>query len=230
MDIMTAALAANQHSAHAPEGKPRARGWIHFYSAIVATVAGISLIVLAASTVSASAAWACTVYTVTFIGLFGVSSCYHLHNWALPRNRTWMKRADHSTIFLFIAGSYTPIAVLALPESKRGWVLLAVWLGAAAGVALKMLKPHAPRWVGVPIYLGLGWVAVFVLPDILHLGGVAPLVLILFGGICYSVGAVFYATRRPVGWPTIFGYHEFFHALVSLAALCHCVAIWLLLY
>ncbi len=140
-----------------------------------------------------------------------------------------MKRADHSMIFVFIAGTYTPIAALALSASTAAWVLIVVWAGAAGGVALKMLFPHAPRWLGVPFYLGLGWVAVFVFPDLLHHGGVASFSLLLIGGIFYSIGAVFYATKRPAGWPHTFGYHEFFHAAVTVAAICHCLAIWLLL-
>lgn len=214
----------------AGRARPRARGWIHLYSAFVAAVVGIVLVVMAATTVGISAAISCAVYTVTVIGLFTISSTYHLHTWGSARTRTWMKRADHSMIFIFIAGTYTPIAVLALPLDKRVWVLAIVWAGALGGVALKMIWPHAPRWLGVPFYLALGWVAVFLIPDLLHTGGVAALVLILIGGLLYSVGAVFYATRRPDPWPKTFGYHEFFHALVSLAALCHCLAIWLLLY
>lgn len=222
--------AAPLFAEQAGRARPRARGWIHLYSAYVASAVGTALVVMAATTVGVSAAVACAVYTLTVIGLFTISSTYHLHTWKSPRTRTWMKRADHSMIFLFIAGTYTPIAVLALPPEKRVWVLFVVWGGALGGVALKMLWPHAPRWVGVPFYLALGWVAVFLIPDILHNGGVAALVLILAGGLLYSVGAVFYATRRPDPWPKTFGYHEFFHALVSLAALCHLVAIWLILY
>jgi hemolysin III len=210
--------------------RPRARGWIHLYSAVVAALAGIALVVVSATTAGAGAAAACSVYTVTVIGLFSVSATYHLHTWTSARARTWMKRADHSMIFVFIAGTYTPVAVLALPPAKRILVLTIVWAGALGGVALKMLWPHSPRWLGVPFYLALGWVAIFLIPDILHAGGVATLVLILVGGLLYSVGAIFYATRRPNPWPDTFGYHELFHAAVSLAALCHCVAIWLLLY
>src|SRR5699024_4387732 len=102
-------------------------------------------------------------------------------------------------------------------------VLVIVWAGAVAGVALKMLWPTAPRWVGVPVYLALGWVAIFVVPELLVGAGVAPVVLMCVGGLLYSVGAVFYATRRPRGWPRTFGYHEFFHACVTAAAACHCV-------
>ncbi len=210
--------------------RPRARGWIHLYSALAAIAVSLVLIPTAAVRVGLGAAVACSVYAVTLIGLFSVSATYHRHTWSSPRSRTWMRRADHSMIFLFIAGSYTSLAVLALRPPTSTVVLLAVWAGAAGGVALKMLWPHAPRWVGVPFYLALGWVAVFVLPDILASGGVAVLVLIATGGVLYSVGAIVYATRRPNTWPATFGYHEYFHACVSLAALCHCVAIWLLLF
>ena len=210
--------------------RPRARGWIHFYSAITAVVVGAALITLAAATVSAGAAVACTVYAATVVGLFSVSATYHRHIWISSRTRRWMKRADHSMIFVFIAGTYTPFAALAMPRATATVVLAVVWGGACAGVVLKMVWPTAPRWLGVPVYLALGWVAVFVIPDILHGGGIAALVLMFVGGALYSVGAVFYATRRPKGWPTVFGYHEFFHALVTAAAICHCVAIWLILY
>lgn len=132
-------------------------------------------------------------------------------------------------IFLFIAGTYTPVAALALHPPTSTAVLWVIWVGAIGGVALKMLWPAAPRWLGVPIYIALGWVAIFVLPDLLH-ASVSATVLIMVGGLLYTVGAVFYATRRPNPWPATFGYHEFFHACVSLAALCHCVAIWLLLF
>jgi hemolysin III len=108
-------------------------------------------------------------------------------------------------------------------------VLATVWAGALGGVALQLAWPGAPRWLGVPIYLALGWVAVFVLPDLLRHAGVAALVLLLAGGALYTVGAIFYATRRPDPWPSTFGYHEFFHAATVLAAVCHYVAIWFVL-
>jgi hemolysin III len=210
--------------------RPRARGWIHLYSAFAAAAVGIVLIVMAATTVNSVAAAACAIYAVTVVGLFATSATYHRHLWVSTRTRRWMKRADHSMIFVFIAGTYTPFAVLAMPKPTATAVLIVVWAGAAFGVGLKMAWPSAPRWLGVPIYLALGWVAVFVIPDILRGGGVSVLVLMIAGGLLYSAGAVFYATRHPKGWPATFGYHEFFHAFVTLAAICHCVAIWLILY
>jgi hemolysin III len=210
--------------------KPRLRGWLHLWSFVVAVAAGIVLVSLAGATVSAEAAVAVAVYSLTVCGVFGVSALYHRRKWHTERARTLMKRLDHAMIFVFIAGTYTPFAVLALPERTGLIVLAVVWAGALGGVVLKIAWPHAPRWVGVPFYLALGWVAVFVIPDLLHRGGVAALVLLLVGGAFYSLGAVFYALRRPVGWPDTFGFHEFFHAATVIAAACHYVAIWLVLY
>lgn len=210
--------------------KPRLRGWIHLWSLVGSVVTGITLVTLAASTVSARAAVATAVYSVTVSGLFGISALYHRRSWASRRAEYWINRLDHSMIFVFIAGSYTPFATLAMPPLTGTIVLAVVWGGATAGVAMKMLWPKAPRWVGVPIYLALGWVAVFVLPDLLAHAGVAALVLLIVGGAFYSIGAVMYGLRWPDPWPTTFGFHEFFHAATVLAAICHYVAVWLTMY
>ncbi|MBE9375624.1 hemolysin III family protein [Saccharopolyspora sp. HNM0983] len=206
------------------------RGWIHFWSLLVSVAAGATLITLAAATVSARAAVGTSVYVITVLGLFGVSALYHRKTWKTVDARTWMRRLDHSMIFLFIAGTYTPFAIMAMQPTTGIVVLSVVWGGALGGVALKLAWPNAPRWVGVPVYVALGWVAVFVLPDLLENAGVAALVLLLVGGALYTLGAVSYATRKPDPWPATFGYHEFFHSAVSAAALCHHVAIWLALY
>jgi hemolysin III len=210
--------------------KPRMRGVIHYWSFWVSMLAGAALVSLAASTVSTRAAMATSIYSVTVLGLFGVSALYHRRWWISLRVRAWMKRLDHSMIFIFIAGTYTPFCLLAMPESTGYVVLSVVWAGAALGVGLKLLWPNAPRWLGTPIYIALGYVAVFVLPELLSHAGVAALVLLLVGGAFYTLGAVFYATRWPNPWPTIFGHHEFFHAATVLAALSHYVAIWLAMY
>ncbi len=210
--------------------KPRMRGWLHFWSFAVSVAACAAMIAVSAALVGAGAALATAVYSVTVLGLFGTSALYHRRTWRSPRSRTVMRRLDHSMIFLFIAGSYTPVAALAMDRPTAEWVLAVVWAGALAGVVLKTAWPYAPAWVGVPIYVALGWVAVFVLPDLLQNAGVAPLVLLLVGGALYTVGGVMYALRRPDPWPHTFGYHEFFHAATVLAAICHHVAIWLALF
>ena len=209
---------------------PRMRGWIHFWSFIGAAVSAAVLVALAGSTVSVRAAIGTAVYGITVCGVFGVSALYHRRAWRTPRARTWMKRLDHSMIFVFIAGSYTPFALLCMPAHTGTLVLVVVWVGAVLGVTLKMAWPDAPRWLGVPLYLALGWVAVFVLPDLLHRAGVAALVLLLVGGLFYSLGGVGYGTQWPNPWPNTFGFHEVFHAATVIAAICHYIAIWLGIY
>jgi hemolysin III len=192
-------------------------------------MAGGTLVASAAGE-SARAGIATAVYALTVCGVFGVSATYHRVHWQTVRARIWMKRADHSMIFLFIAGSYTPFAMLALPPSTGRPLLAVVWAGALAGVALKMLWPTAPRWVGVPLYLLLGWAIVPVAGQLVREVGWAPLVLLAVGGVLYSVGAVLYATKWPNPWPDTFGHHEFFHAGTVVAALCHYVAVWLVVF
>ncbi|MCP2291110.1 hemolysin III [Nocardia amikacinitolerans] len=206
--------------------KPRMRGWIHTWAVGIAALAVIALVVEAA-TVSATAGWSTLVYGLTVCGLFGISAVYHRVTWETTRTRIRMKRADHSMIFLFIAGSYTPFALLGLPGRTGQTLLAVVWAGALAGVALKLLWPTAPRWVGVPLYLLLGWAIVPVAGQLNNQIGIAPLILLLIGGLIYSGGAILYATKWPNPWPTVFGHHEFFHAATVLAALSHYVAIWL---
>ena len=137
-----------------------------------------------------------------------------------------MKRLDHSMIFVFIAGTYTPIAVLTLSHSTAFAVLIAVWTGAIFGVALQTAWPSAPRWLSVPCYIALGWVAVFVMPQLLHNAGVTALVLIAAGGIIYTIGGIVYGLKKPNPIPGVFGFHEVFHACTLVAAVCHYVAIW----
>jgi hemolysin III len=141
-----------------------------------------------------------------------------------------MKRADHSMIFVFIAGSYTPFALLALPGRDGRVVLSIVWGGALAGILLKMLWPSAPRWVGVPLYILLGWVAVWYTGTILHNAGVAAMVLLFVGGALYSIGGILYALKWPDPWPSTFGFHEFFHACTAVAAICHYIAMWFVVF
>ncbi|MFI9509092.1 hemolysin III family protein [Nocardia sp. NPDC052566] len=202
------------------------RGWIHTWAVGVSAIA-VLVLVATASTHSKTAGWSTLVYGLTVCLLFGISAIYHRVTWATAQARIRMKRADHSMIFLFIAGSYTPFALLGLPGRTGQTLLAVVWAGALAGVALKLLWPTAPRWVGVPLYLLLGWAIVPVAGQLHAQVGIAPLILLVIGGLMYSVGAILYATKWPNPWPTVFGHHEFFHAATVVAALCHYVAIWL---
>jgi hemolysin III len=210
-------------------GKPRMRGWLHAYAFGVAAICGTVLCSLAGTRPGWAPLVSCLVYSLTVCALFGTSALYHRRVWS-PRGYKVMRRLDHSMIFIFIAGTYTPFCVLLLPGRTATIVLAIVWTGAVAGVAMKLVSPNAPRWLSAPLYVALGWVAVAVLPDLLHRGGVAALTLLVAGGTAYSVGAVFYALRRPNPWPTVFGHHEFFHAFTLVAALCHHIAVYFALY
>jgi hemolysin III len=210
--------------------RPRFRGWIHVYAAGIAVLAGASLVAVSWAVASTRAGLATLGYTAATILMFTVSATYHRVNWKSATARTWMKRLDHSMIFVFIAGSYTPFALLALPRDQGHLVMWIVWGGALAGILLKMCWPSSPRWVGVPLYLMLGWVAVWFTGTILHNAGVTAMVLLFVGGALYSIGGILYGLRWPDPWPTTFGYHEFFHACTAVAAICHYVAMWFVVF
>jgi len=206
-------------------GKPRMRGWLHVYAFFIAIAAGIVLVTLATTIGGMRAAVSCAIYSLAVCGLFGTSALYHRRVWS-PRGYQVMRRLDHSMIFVFIAGTYTPFSVLLLPHTTAIVILSIVWGGAILGVGTKLIAPNAPRWLSAPVYVALGWVAIFVLPEIARGGGPAALGLLLAGGMLYTVGAVFYTLRRPNPWPKTFGHHEFFHVCTLLAALCHQVALY----
>src|SRR3954467_5772079 len=211
-----------------PDTRPRLRGWLHLFAFFGAIVAGAALIPPAAGRGPRAGA-SVAIYCLTICGLFGISALYHRRRWS-PRGWKIMKRLDHSMIFLFIAGTYTPFSLLAVNQPAGYWVLGIVWAGALLGVTLKLTWPTAPRWLGVPLYVALGWVAVFVLTDILQIAGVASLVLLAVGGVLYTVGGVAYAIKKPNPWPSVFGYHEVFHAMTILAAICHYIAVYFAMY
>ncbi|MDL9948227.1 hemolysin III family protein [Gordonia sp. ABSL11-1] len=213
----------------APLVKPRLRGVIHQYSAWVAVCAGLAVVIGAGVLRGPGAALACAVYAVTVVGVFAVSASYHRIPWKTPRAQVRMKRADHSMIFLFIAGTYTPFCALALPADVRWWVLGIVWVGAVGGVACKAIWPSAPRWLGVALYIALGWVIIAVAPALVSHVGWAVIILLALGGVFYTVGGVLYAVRWPNPWPATFGHHEVFHACTAVAALMHYIAVWLVL-
>lgn len=201
--------------------KPRLRGVLHEYSFFVSLGSGLML-VLASSPDLARIASA--IYASALAGLFGVSALYHRVTWP-PRAGAWMRRLDHAMIFLLIAGTYTPIALLMLPRPK-GLVLLAlVWAASVAGIAFNLAWITAPRLVSPALYVAIGWIALSALPDLLASVSLGTLVLLTAGGLVYSVGAVVYALRRPNPVPAVFGYHEVFHALTVAAAGMHFAAV-----
>ena len=211
-------IEAAEVSANA-EIKPTWRGWIHAGTFPVAIAAGIVLIALADGT---AAKWACAIFMATSVLLFGNSALYHRFNWG-PRTKAVLKRIDHANIMLLIAGTYTPIAVLALPPQKGTVLLVLVWTGALLGILFRVFWINAPRWLYVALYLLLGWAAVMYLVDLLE-ANVAMMVLVIIGGLLYTGGAVCYALKKPNPWPGRFGFHEIFHVCTVLAFLCHWTA------
>jgi hemolysin III len=194
--------------------KPRLRGVLHEYGFFVSLVCGVALI-LAAS--GGKARLAATIYAVAVSGLLGTSALYHRVTWR-PATRRWMRRLDHSMIFVLIAGTYTPVALLALKGSLANTILIVMWAGALGGVIFKLLWIDAPKWLFATVYTALGLVTAAVfgqLPAAIGWLGAAGLAL---GGLLYLIGAVVYASGRPNPWPKVFGYHEIFHALVLAAA------------
>lgn len=208
---------------HAAEAKPAWRGWIHAAVFPVAIAAGIVLVCLADGPV---AKWACAVFMATSLLLFGNSALYHRFNWA-PRTKATLRRIDHANIFLLIAGTYTPMALLALPSSQGLPLLIAIWIGALLGIGFNVFWIGAPRWLYVPLYVLLGWAAMIYIPE-LFAANRAMLVLVLVGGACYSAGALIYGIKRPNPVPGVFGFHEVFHALTVAAFLCHWTAVLLI--
>jgi hemolysin III len=199
---------------------PRLRGLLHAHAAWIAGAASLALIALAPT---AGARVAALIYGAGLIALFTASALYH--RWpGDPRWKPWLRRLDHSTIFVFIAASYTPVGLLVLDGTLQTVVLVSVWAGAAAGVTLSLAWITAPRWLVAASYLAVGWVAVIALPQLWREIGPAPLVLLAAGGGLYTLGAAVYAIRRPNWWPRTFGFHEVFHTLVIAAALVHFIA------
>jgi hemolysin III len=200
--------------------KPTWRGWIHTGVLPIAIAGGIVLVVLADGLTAKIAA---SVFFASSILLFGTSAIYHRFNWK-PKAKKALKRFDHANIFLLIAGSYTPITLLALPQEKGLLLIVAIWATAFLGIGFRVFWLGAPRWLYVIIYIVMGWAAVVFLPDFVAVN-LAMMVLILAGGLMYTIGAVFYALKKPNPVPGHFGFHEIFHSFTVLAFLCHWTAV-----
>ncbi|CAN5589095.1 hemolysin III family protein [soil metagenome] len=204
------------------EKKPTWRGWIHAATFPVAIILGVILIVFAEGI---PAKVSSAIFVASSLLLFGVSALYHRFNWS-DRTKRLLKRFDHSNIFLLIAGSYTPITVLCLAPEKATLLLWMIWSGAALGIGFRIFWIGAPRWLYVPLYILLGWAAMLFIVDFFQANWLM-MTLIIVGGLCYTLGAVFYGLKRPNPFPGKFGFHEIFHSLTLLAFLCHWTAIFI---
>lgn len=216
-----AAERVRQRMRHAKdEVKPHLRGWLHAATTPLALAAGIVLVVLSPTVATRVGS---AVFATSALLLFTVSAIYHRGNWS-PRTWALLRSFDHSNIFLLIAGSYTPFVLILLEGSARVGLLIMVWTGAILGVLFRLFWKTAPRWIYTPIYVALGWVAIFYADDFSASGGTAVIVLVAVGGGLYTLGGIVYGLRWPDPFPTWFGFHEVFHAFTIAAFVCHYVA------
>lgn len=213
--------------------KPRLRGWLHATMAPLALAAFIVLIVLSPTPATRIGS---IVFALSAILLFTVSGIYHRGTWS-PRTWAFLRRFDHANIFVLIAGSYTPFALLFLHGGAQMTLLLVVWVSALAGMFFRIFWTDAPRWLYTPMYIALGWAAVFFLPQFIDGAGrfstgiaIAVLSLVASGGLLYTLGGVVYGLQRPDPWPRTFGFHEVFHSFTVLAFACHYVGVSLATY
>jgi hemolysin III len=197
--------------------KPKLRGVSHEYAFFVSLGAGVALI---AGASAGRARFAAVIYAVAVSALLGTSALYHRVTWR-PRARRWMRRLDHSMIFVLIAGTYTPVALLALHGSLATTILIVVWAGALGGVIFKLLWIDAPKWLFAAVYVALGWVSVAIFGELPAAIGWLGVIGLAIGGVLYTLGAIVYASERPDPSPRVFGYHEVFHVLVIAAAALH---------
>ena len=202
--------------------KPRFRGVTHEWAFFISLIAGGALIVAAPSGQSRIAM---AIYAFSLSGLLGTSALYHRVNWRRPEIRKWMRRLDHSMIFLLIAGTVTPFALLVMTGPLASALLIAVWAGALAGIVVELIWVDAPKWVSTIVYLAVGWIGALGFPAIVIDAGIGAGILIAVGGVFYTTGAIVYARQRPDPNPAVFGYHEIFHVLVIAAAAAHFAAV-----
>jgi hemolysin III len=203
--------------------KPRLRGVLHAAMTLLVIAGGVALMIYSRSWGTRVAS---LIYMITGLQLFCFSAVYHLGRWRLRIDRT-MQQIDHSNIFIFIAGTYTPLAIGLLHGANRIVLVSLIWACAALGVGLGMFALKTPRWVQAGLYVVMGWIALGWMPSFWMAGGPAPVIMLLIGGVVYTAGAVIYSKKKPNPSPAWFGFHEIFHACTVVAAICHWVAIYL---
>ena len=204
------------------ELRPRLRGVFHLWAFVAAVAAGLVLVLLADGTQATFSSW---VYAVALAAMFGASALYHRFPWKSAARRIWARRLDHSMIFVFIAGTYTPFALLRFEGAIKWLVLVLVWSGAMFGLVLELVWIDSPRWLSAIAYLAVGWVGILAIPQMFTAVGIAGAVLLLVGGGLYTLGALIYAIQWPNPFPRTLGFHEIFHLLVVAAAVTQFVAV-----
>lgn len=207
--------------------RPLARGWFHLVTAVLSGMSSAVLVTFAWMTLRWYEALGVTIYGVGFLLLFGVSALYHRWPWKTAGGIQAWRRADHATISVFIAATYTPLCLIVLPPEKAAWLLSVAWAGAAGGVLLSLVWINHPRWLDVVVYLALGWLIVPLVPALWEGAGAAVVWLLFAGGVIYSLGAVVYGCKWPGRNARIYGYHEHFHTATVVAAIVHLVAVWM---
>ena len=207
-------------AAEAPRARPRLRGVLHGAGFVVACVIGVIFV----GATDGRRLVAAAVFAGSAAAMLGTSTLYHRITWR-PRARQLMRRADHAGVYLLIAGTYTPVGLLRLHGALQHVVLGIVWTGAAAAILTKLCWVRAPKWLSAVFGIALGWVGLAAMPQLAHTAGAAAVALLAAGGLAYTIGAIVYARRKPDPVPTVFGYHELFHALTLVALSCQYVAI-----
>ena len=206
--------------------KPKLRGWLHAVTAPLSLAAGIVLIALSPN---ATTRVGSAVFAASAVILFTVSAIYHRGTWS-PKVWAFLRRFDHANIFLLIAGSYTPFTLLLLEGRNQTILLTVAWTGAVLGVLFRVFWADAPRWLYTPIYIALGWAAVFFFDDFIANGGTAVVTLLAVGGLLYTLGGVVYGLQRPDPHPRWFGFHEVFHLLTIAAFITHYIGVSIATY
>jgi hemolysin III len=211
----------NLNQAREIQPQPLMRGWLHLGTSPVALVAGFVLVIVTPTLIMR---FAIALFTLASAALFTVSATYHRVAWS-PKWKAVFRRLDHANIFLIIAATYTPLTIYWLERDQARTLLLLVWIGSISGLLMRIFWINAPRWLYVPIYIALGWAAIFYLPSFLANAGLLIVCLIFAGGVAYSIGAIVYALKKPNFSEKYFGFHELFHALTIAGYLCHYLAI-----
>jgi hemolysin III len=222
----TSGLPSGEYVGAMTDASPKLRGWLHLGSAPLIAAAGLVLVALSPT---AATRVGSAIYALSAVLLFSVSAVFHRGRWS-PRVKQVLRRFDHANINLLIAGSYTPFTLILLEGRERTILLTTVWAAAGIGTVLRMFWLGAPRWLYTAIYLGLGWAAIFYFPSFARAASTAVLVLMVVGGVLYTIGGVVYGLKRPNPSPRWFGFHEVFHAFTIAAFAVHYVGISLATY